>query len=88
MAGRYNSLTLQVSRFFKHSSYKQTINFFLTSITEKTGLKYNNLMVLNQCTESMSTLTKSMLIVTQSLPSFDETTIVKCFFQIHAPGKC
>ena len=58
VAGRYNSLTLQVSRFFKHSSgkriYKQTINFFLTSITEKTGLKYNNLMLLNQCIESMS----------------------------------
>ena len=57
-AGRYNSLTLQVSRFFKHSSgkriYKQTINFFLSSITEKTGLKYNNLMLLNQCIESMS----------------------------------
>ena len=38
--GRYNSLTLQVSRFFKHSSgkriYKQTINFFLSSITEIT----------------------------------------------------
>ena len=58
VAGRYNSLTLQVSRFFKHSSgeriYKQTTNFFLTSITEKTGLKYNNLMLLNQCIESMS----------------------------------
>ena len=58
VAGRYNSLTLQVSRFFKHSSgeriYKQTINFFLTSITEKTSLKYNNLMLLNQCIESMS----------------------------------
>ena len=58
MAGRYNILTLQVSRFFKHSSgkriYKQTINFFITSITEKTGLRYNNLMPLNQCMESMS----------------------------------
>ena len=58
VAGRYNSLTLEVSRFFKHSSgnriYKQTINFFLTSITEKIGLKYNNLMLLNQCIESMS----------------------------------
>ena len=55
VAGR---LTLQVSRFFKHSSgkriYKQTITFFLSSITEKTGLKYNNLMLLNQCIESMS----------------------------------
>ena len=58
VAGRYNSLTLQGSRFFKHSSgnriCKQTINFFLTSITEKTCLKYNNLMLLNQCIESMS----------------------------------
>ena len=58
MAGRYNSLTLQVSRFFKRSSgkriHKQTINFFLTSITEKTGFKYNNLMLFNQCIESMS----------------------------------
>ena len=39
VAGRYNSFTLQVSRFFKHSSgkriYKQTINFFLSSITKK-----------------------------------------------------
>ena len=46
VAGR---LTLQVSRFFKHSSgkriYKQTIIFFLSSITEKTGLKYNKLML-------------------------------------------
>ena len=58
VAARYNSRTLQVSRFFKHSSgkriYKQTIYFFLTSITEKTGLKYNNLMLLNQYIESMS----------------------------------
>ena len=57
LAGRYNSLTLQVSRFFKHSSgkriYKQTINIFLSSITEKTGLKYNHLMLLNQGIESM-----------------------------------
>ena len=39
VAGRYNSVTLQVSRFFKHSSgkriYKQTINFFLTLILLK-----------------------------------------------------
>ena len=58
VAGRYNSLTLQVSRFFKHSSgnriYKQTITFFLSSITKKTGLKYNNLMLLNHGIESMS----------------------------------
>ena len=62
--------------------YKQAIKFFPTSITEKTGLKYNNLMVLSQCIESKSinvlniiplTLTKSMLIVTQSLRFFDET---------------
>ena len=59
VAGRYNSRTLQVGRFFKHSSgkriYKQTINFLLTSILlKKTGLKCNNLMLLNQCIESMS----------------------------------
>ena len=57
VAGRCNSLTLQVSRFFKHSSgeqiYKQTINFFLTSITEKTGLKYNNLMLFFVCMYAM-----------------------------------
>ena len=39
VADRYNSVTLQVSRFFKHSSgkriYKQTINFFLTLILLK-----------------------------------------------------
>ena len=39
MSGRYNSHTLQVGRFFKHSSgkriYKRTINFFLTSILLK-----------------------------------------------------
>ena len=71
VAGRYNSLTLQVSRFFKHSSgnriYKQTVNFFLSSITEKTGLKYNNLMLLNHGIESMSINVKFLNIIPLNL---------------------